>query len=114
VTWFQGVPGIDCRDPADNRELASRVAAFACAARLEPVDVRAARFDDTATAKAARMFLPWLKDARDDQDAYWRRLALAYASDQPRQGVSTSQVLKVARSVHAWLTRGQPSRPRTG
>lgn len=103
MTWWAGIPGLDCHDRPDSQELAARIAALACAARLHPINTQATRFADTAASKAVRKFLPWLLEAKDAPDAYLRRLALAFACDVPRDDTNDDQVLKVARFIHTWL-----------
>jgi hypothetical protein len=104
MTWWKGVPGLDWRDRPDSLEFANRVAALACAFRMEPPAPRGGRYNGTPTARAAGLFLGWLaKAGTDEWDAYWRRLALAFACDQPAPGTPPAQVLEVAKSIHQHL-----------
>jgi hypothetical protein len=95
------------RSAGADRATADRVAALACAARLEPwPDIRsAARFTDSAAVRLAdREFVPWLAGADTDADAFRRRLALALVCARPRHGAGRDQVMKMARAVHVWLS----------
>jgi len=105
MTWFQGVPGLDCREQPGDPQIANLSAALACAARLRPVTPRPGRgpIQSTPTGKAARLFLNWLQDAKDDaKEAYRRRFALGLALET--SGDATPEyVLATARTLRSWL-----------
>jgi len=112
MTWFAGIPGLDCRDRSDSPEIANRLAAVVCAVRLHPMDPKATVFRGTAAEAAAKKFHEWLHNPpKDDLDHYLRRLALAIACDQPREDADDGQVLKLAKFIHTWVTLSRPRRP---
>jgi len=113
MTWFAGIPGLDCHVPLDSQEVAARIAVLACSVRLHPLGLPPAQFSQTPAGKAARKFLPWVQAASDDRDAYLRRLALAFACDQPREDTNDDQVLKIAKFIYAWWAASR-ARPRGG
>jgi len=108
MNWTAGIPGLDCHDRSDSPEIMNRLAAVVCAIRLHPMNVTATRFGGTAAEVAAKKFYNWLNTAKDDLDHYLRRLALAIACDQPRDDADDEQVLRLAKSVHAWVTQSRP------
>ncbi len=105
MTWFQGVPGLDCREQPGDPQIANLSAALACAARLRPVTPRPGRvpIQSTPTGKAARLFLNWLQDTKDDaEEAYRRRFALALALETPGDA-TPEHALATARTLRSWL-----------
>ena len=90
------------------------LAAVACAARIIPPRPGPSRFTGTPTAAAADEFCAWLGQAPDGEDACRRRMALVLTCTDPAPGTSAAQVLKTARSVHAFWTRNRLRTPAPG